>query len=419
MVQFRWLLLCVLIVSTGHGSTYAQYGAQLTGVGAINRSMGGTSTAAPLDTLGALLWNPATITELPNSTDFGLELLVPQTTLSSTVNGVSGSTHSGAGAFPLPNWGVVFRPNDSPYTYGFGILTVAGFGVNYAGDASNPILRPYAQGGFGSVYSQYAQMQVVQTLAIKVTDQLSIGISPIVDMASLSLDPGFVSAPTQNIFPPMTAGQYQWGLGIQAGAYYKTDNDWQFGASIKSPQWFNHFSYNSKDPAGNAEFLKTATNAPMIVSIGTAYTGLDRLLIAFDARYLDYQNTVPFSQSGFTSTGAVAGLGWNSIFALSTGVQYKMSEATSLRAGYSFSTNPINSDHVSSNIASPLVIQHGIYVGNSYNVTKNFKLSLAYSHFFENSVSGPIVTPDGPIPGASVSSKTGADALTAGASFLF
>ena len=385
--------------------------------------MAGTSTAAPLDTLGALLWNPATITALPNSTDFAVELFVPNTTLSSTVGNVSGSDNSSAGAFPLPNFGMVFQPNDSTVSYGLGVLSTSGFGVNYPGNAANPILSPFAKGGVGSIHSQYVLMQIVPTMSIKLTDELSVGVSPIVDLASLTLDPSPLATPggaNNNIYPSMTNGQYQWGVGVQAGAFYVTESNWQFGASIKSPQWFDSFGYNSKDPVtGDSKYVKTAVNAPLIVSVGTAYTGFERLLLALDLRYLDYRNTTPFSQSGYTPTGATAGLGYDSIFALSTGAQYQFSDALSVRAGYSFNTNPIGSDQAFANIAAPLILQHAIYCGASYNITKAFKVSLAYSHFFENSVSGPFISPVGPIPGTNVTSQASADAVTAGASFLF
>jgi long-chain fatty acid transport protein len=419
----RNLMLSICAVCLCQASLFGQYGPQLTSVGPINRSMAGTSTAAPLDTLGAFLWNPATISDLPSSTDFSLELFLPNTTLSSTVNGVSGSDNSGAGIFPLANFGVVFQPKDSNISYGLGVLSVSGFGVNYPGNPANPVLGSFANGGVGPLYSQYGVLQVVPTMSIKLTEQLSVGVSPMVDLASLSLNPGLLAPPggaSGTIYPPMTSGQYQWGLGVQAGVYYKTDNDWQFGASVKSPQWFNHFGYNSKDPVtGDSDYLKTAINAPLIVSVGSAYTGFDRWLLAADFRYLDYQNAAPFSGSGYTSNGTISGLGWNSIYAISTGAQYTLSKAVSLRGGYSFNTNPISSDQAFFNLASPLILQHGLYCGASYNITQALKVSLAYSHFFENSISGPFISPVGPIPGTNVTSQASADALTIGASFLY
>jgi len=438
MPGLRRIAFGVLVVLTCHSSAFGQFGAMLTGVGPINKSMGGAATAAPMDTLGAFQWNPATISSLPNSTDFGLELLFPHSSLGSTVNAgalgpgvppirLSGNTQSSAGVFPLPEFGVVFRPADSQFTYGLGVLSVGGFSTNFPGSTTNPVLTPPPPNGLGlgPIYTQYQLMQVVPTVSMQVTERLSLGFSPIVDLASLSADPGVFAAPDNAsgsgfaTYPPLTHGSYQWGGGFQLGGFYVTERDWQFGASLKSPQWFQNLDFNSKNQIGAPQNVALNINAPMIASVGTAYTGIDRILIAVDARYLDYHNTKGFSQSGFGPTGAVNGLGWNNIFAVSAGTQYKMTDAASLRVGYSFSTNPIPGDNTFYNIASPLVIQQGAYFGGSYNVTQNFKLSLTYAHFFENSISGPIITPAGAIPGTSVTSKASADSVTAGASFLF
>jgi long-chain fatty acid transport protein len=268
-------------------------------------------------------------------------------------------------------------------------------------------------------------MQVVPTVAYQLTDKLSIGFSPIVDLASLSASPGFLAAPDAAgggaaTYPAMTNGTFQWGAGFQFGAFYVTDRNWNFGASFKSTQWLQTFEYNSRDQVGAPRNVKVGIDAPMIVSVGTAYTGFARTLIAVDARYLDYSNTKGFSQTGFASTGAVNGLGWDSIFALSTGAQYMVSDALAVRAGYSYSTNPISNDKTFFNITCPLVIQHGVSAGASYNLTACLKLSLAYAHFFENSISGPMVSPViGAIPGTNVTAKAAADTVSAGASFAY
>src|SRR5690242_5787135 len=63
----------------------AQMGVILSGAGAVNRSMAGASTAAPIDASGALYWNPASISGLPGSSlDIGVEMLYPQTRLASS-----------------------------------------------------------------------------------------------------------------------------------------------------------------------------------------------------------------------------------------------------------------------------------------------------------------------------------------------
>src|SRR3954470_24234744 len=96
----------------------AQYGLAIGGVGPINFSMGGAATAAPIDSAGALYWNPATITGVKNEMEFGIGFLTPRTTISSRVNQgafgfgqptstLSGNTGGNNGVFILPTIGLV------------------------------------------------------------------------------------------------------------------------------------------------------------------------------------------------------------------------------------------------------------------------------------------------------------------------
>ncbi|MDA1052767.1 MAG: hypothetical protein O3C40_20120, partial [Planctomycetota bacterium] len=63
MLATRKILLFVAVLASLASSAFGQ-GVFLTGVGAVNRSMGGAATAAPIDAMGALHWNPATISGL-------------------------------------------------------------------------------------------------------------------------------------------------------------------------------------------------------------------------------------------------------------------------------------------------------------------------------------------------------------------
>jgi long-chain fatty acid transport protein len=439
LATLRRVALGTLLLLICQQSASAQIGALLNGVGPINRSMSGASTAAPLDTLGAFQWNPATITALPSSADFSLEMMLPHANLASSISPgalgggfppvpLSGSNKSDSGVFPLPSFGVVYQPDESAVTYGLGIMSVGGFSANFPGSLTNPITTaPPPNGlGVGPIFAQYQLVQVVPTVAVQLTDRLSVGFSPIVDLAGLSADPGFLAAPDDAngdghfTYPPLNHGRFQWGAGFQVGAFYVTEARWQFGASFKSTQWFRNFDYNSQNEIGQPRTIQLGVDAPMVVSVGVGYTGFDRFLIALDARYLDYHNTRPLGPAGFTPTGAVSGLGWDNVFALGTGVQYQATEAFSVRAGYSYNTNPIPSKNTFFNIMTPLIIQHGVTVGASYCLTQSFKVSLAYAHYFQNSISGPFVSPAfGPLAGTNVTAKASADAITAGATFAY
>jgi long-chain fatty acid transport protein len=244
-------------------------------------------------------------------------------------------------------------------------------------------------------------------------------------MANLRADPFFVASPNDangdgfNTYYPGTHSRMYWGFGVQAGIYYRTDNCWHFGASIKSPQWFETFEFNSSDELGQPHTPKFRFDYPLMASIGLGYTGLDRWTFACDFRFIDYHNTAGFSQTGFDESGAVRGLGWDSVFAVAAGAQYQWTDCVSLRLGYSYNTNPIDSGNTMFNVASPLILQHTVYMGGSYNLTGNFLVSVAYAHAFENSVEGQIVTPLGAIPTSSVQSKVSADTWMFGATVKF
>lgn len=411
-----------------------QQGVIVGGAGPINRSMGGASTAAPLDSLGALYWNPATISGLPASElAFGAELLFPQANLSSAVPAnalgpgvppvsLAGTTPSGGGVATLPSIGLVYQVPDSAWTFGLGIFVPAGYSGNYAGSTTNPILTPPPPAGlgFGPIFATYEVLQVVPTAAVQITDRLSFGIGPSIDLAILQVDPGVFASPNANgQYPPATHTTTAIGAGFQAGLFWTSGDGWNLGTSIKSPQWFDSFHYNSVTATGAPRGLSTRLNLPLICSIGTSFTGFERWTFAGDMRFIDYGNAPGFDHGGFDPNGALTGLGWRSIFVLALGTQYQLTDTLSLRLGYTFNTAPITSATALFNVASPLLMQHDLACGFSYRLTDALLLSAAYTHAFAGSVTGPIVTPTGPIPGATVSSTAWGDSFIIGASVRF
>jgi long-chain fatty acid transport protein len=435
----KLLVLSFLTIAWSALPARAQMGPFLTGAGPINRSMGGTAVAAPVDGIGSLFWNPATSSALPSSSlDFGVEMLWPQTTVASglpanafgpgipPVN-LSGSNRADNGIFPLPSVGLIYKPDDSMMTYGLGMFAVAGFGVNYPASEpfpkTNPILTPqFPNGvGFGNIFSELQVMQIVTTAAVQVTDKLSIGCGPTLSLATLRLDPLVIATPDSNgMYPPGTHTRMTWGGGFELGAFYNLGGGWMLGASYKSPQWFEDYHFESTDQNGLRRNITYNLELPMIASAGVGYAGFERLLLAADFRWVDFADADGFRQSGFSPTGAVLGVGFRSIFAMSLGAQYRVTDNISLRAGYSFNQDPVRDSLTIFSVAAPTNIEHTLYVGASYRVTDALSLSLAYVHAFENSASGPYVTPlTGPIPGSSVQYNTVVDTFLVGATVRF
>ncbi len=429
------MVLVPLISSQGGGLALAQ-GIALNGVGPINRSMGGASTAAPIDAAGALHWNPASISGLASSEiGFGLELLLPSEELSSRVAAnafgagipaaqMSGSTRGEPGVSPIPSAAWVHKRENSPWTYGLGMYGIAGFRVNYPGSATNPILTPQpANGGvgLGRILAEAEFLQIVPTISYAISPNLSFGVAPTVTLAKVVLNPLMVAPPAGGVYTSGDGTRQHWGGGVQLGLYYLAENNWHFGVSIKSPQWFEDFRFRTEDGAGGSRTVTFDLDYPMIVSLGTAYSGIDRFLFACDLRYFDYKNTDGFGDpAAFDAGGAVAGLGWSNLFSVSSGIQYRPTDCTSWRLGYTFQQSPFSDSETFFNVATPLNIQHVLAVGASHKITKNVVLSATYIHGFQSRSTGPFNAPGfGPLAGTSVSSKVSADALTFGVKLLY
>jgi long-chain fatty acid transport protein len=90
------------------------------------------------------------------------------------------------------------------------------------------------------------------------------------------------------------------------------------------------------------------------------------------------------------------GFGWRDVNVVALGVEWKYSDAVTLRAGYAYNTQPITSNNVTFNILAPGVVQNHITGGFTYNMNRNSGIDFAIVYAPRTSVSGPEITPQGP-----------------------
>ena len=416
MLRRTWTYCAVLILIVGCQQAHGQ-GIVLPWAGAVNSGMGGASTAAPLDALGATYWNPATTSGLENELSVGLGFLVPVLETRSSITGLaSGSSKSDAGSTALPSFGFVFRHEGSALTYSLGVAPVAGFGVNYAASGDNPIFLPQsnapgAPGGFGRVFTRASFLQIAPSVTLAVNEKLSVAIGPTITTGEVVIDPMILGplddsdGSGQPRYGPGRGTRFGWGGGAQIGVYYITDNFWHFGASIKSPQWMEEMRVRSTDELGRPTSVRFKTDLPMIISLGTAYSGFENVILALDVRYFDNKNTDGLGDSGFAPNGALRGLDMSSVFAVATGVQYRVTESFYVRMGYSFNQSPFQSAETTYAVAAPIYYQHAINAGASIALADRVWISASYSYSPTARLTGPIQTPLGPVPGSSVTTE--------------
>lgn len=401
----------------------------LPGVGPINRSMGGAGTAAPLDATGAIQWNPASITALPGSrADIGVDVVINRNQVNSAVffgtpMQVAGSTNNDAGYSPLPAIGLVYHRPDSYVAYGLGVNVIGGFFVNYPGSLKNPIFTPQPPVGmgFGPSYVRLGFMQIAPTIAWELTDRLAVGIAPTIDIVDAQASPFPFAAPNPDgSYSPATGNRNVWGMGVQGGIYYEDPSGVNLGFSVKSPQWFSTFKFNSEDDLGLPREVTTQVEYPMILSLGASYSGIKDLLFAVDVRWIDFAATQAFGEPAkFNPNGALRGLGWQSVWFAAAGVQWKVTDRLTVRAGYSYNQNPIPSQLTALNVFAPGIFQHVLNIGTSLQLTDSIIASLTWSHGFDNTITGPLLTPLGPVPLSRVALNQAVDSAILGLSVLF
>ncbi|MDP3359982.1 MAG: outer membrane protein transport protein [Lutibacter sp.] len=405
----NFLRLAVLLLTT---SVFAQAGHIMQGVGSVNMSMGGAATAQPLDISGALQWNPAAISVFDSKIinfDIGAFFSTPE--LSSSAGPYSGITKDDRGVSPMPALAYVYGKEGSKHTFGMSAFGISGFGVTFPENMTNPISAPQSMGGFGHIESDYMLLQVGLTWAYEITENFSIGIQPTINYAALELAPNPISPPSFPVNMGGTGKGYPTsdkasaiGYGAQFGLFYSSPEGIKIGASYKTAQKFSDLEFKNTyldgSPAPDVDFTM---DYPAIISFGLGYS-IGDIDLALDFRQVDYENTDGFAEKGWQiaesgpmtgyPTGAVKGFGWKNIQILSAGLQYKGFEKFPLRVGYTYSSNPIDSELAFFSIPATAVIKNAFQFGFSHPFNENFTINGVYHYGTSgDKTEGPMLSP--------------------------
>jgi long-chain fatty acid transport protein len=409
---------------------FATNGHVLHGVGSVNGSMGGAGIATSIDAIGSNHNNVSSISFLERSAiEIGAELFIPDRSLSSSVSGAaSGSVDSETRAAVIPSLGVVYKL-DNTWTLGLTALGIGGFGVDYPGNLPNgsgafsPVSAPQAFGGFGAIYSNYQFLQVTPSVSYQLSPNVSLGAGVNIDWASLAVEPWPATPPNASGYPTGTHDSTAWGAGFTVGATYKPSQQWALGLVIKSPQWFEEFSWNSQFPDGTPTSFDFRLDYPLIVGGGASYRPTQQWLVAADVKWINYSGTRGFEEKNFASSASgpfVQGFGWEDIWTFSVGTQYELTPRFAVRAGYNYGENPIPTEQQFFNVFAPAIVQHHLGAGFGYKMTSSLDVNVAYYHAFENEESGPFISGGAPgfppvnqpVPGTEVNNRLSEDSVS-------
>ena len=417
-------------------------------------SMGGAATAQPLDISGAMQWNPATLSTFEGSIlkfDIGmfkgtptLYSSFPFSTLNPGLPDVSGQTDSELGYAPMPALAFAWGKAESKHKFGVSAFGISGFGVDYPeemntlfdntgglnpyfnpAENSNQIVYPQQATGLGHIESSYMVMQVGFTWSYQISDKLSIGVQPTINHETLELSPNPLATPTAGY--PKGDKASAIGYGGQVGVFYDTQKGFKFGASYKSPQYFEEFEFNNTYLDGSEETNNFTLDYPAIYSIGLGYSK-SNFDLAIDYRHVAYSSTEGFEKSGWSNSGSVQGFGWEDMSMVSVGLQYKGINKLPLRIGYTYSTNPIKDELAMFSVLATTMVSNAYQLGFSYEVSESFKLDGVYHYgTSDGKTSGNILNPSmvtagnplGKISGSEVAYDMETSMFQIGVSYIF
>lgn len=436
-------LLCLsFTLACRVGVVRATNGYMLRGIGAKSASFAGADVAAPLNIVGSLWANPAGISELTRENrfqaDFSFETIVIGLEERSSVPGVgAGRTFGNDQVYPLPAFGLAYRPRGSRASYYLGAYAIGGFGTDFPQDDTNPIFANPLKGGFGNVFSLYTLMRAPMGMVYDfdaIPGKFSAHFGPNVNVANFNANPGAFAAPdfdTINgrfVFPDASTTSIRLGFGFQTGFYWRLpfwDEKISVGANYFSEGWMvKGFDFRVKRLApsgfGSGRELTFTINVPQIVTWGVGIRPVPGTLIGLSGKWINYADTQGFANDrcGFAPGGFVRGLCWDDVFAAGIGLQVqpsklfelpppsnglgRMLDGMTVRLGFNHSNASVPSDQAFFNVFAPGNVKDQFTFGLGMPLGAGFHMDLGGYIGFNNTVSGPFPAGVAP-PGSQVS----------------
>ena len=411
--------LAIVGLCTISGAALATNGYFSHGYGIKAKGMGGAATAMSIDAMGGAN-NPASMVWVGNRLDFGVDYFRP--IRSAKREGSTGGANdfnqdSDTNNFFIPEFGYNKMIGNN-LSLGVSVYGNGGLNTDYSGNTNSQagcgsgastVRNLNALCGRGELGVNLEQLIIAPTLAYKINDKHSIGISPLIGyqrfkangleaFSQLSNDPNNLTNDTR-------AGDKKsddaWGFGVRIGWQGKISDTVTLGAAYASKVYMQEFDKYRGLFAEQGDF-----DIPENYNVGVAWKVMPSLNLALDYQRINYSGVAAVSNSsqqpgctpnpprGPTNSPNCLGgsngigFGWESINVWKLGVEFQASKALTLRAGYNHGDNPIRSQDVTFNILATGVVTDHATLGMTYAVSPNAELTVSYMHAFEKSTSG-------------------------------
>jgi long-chain fatty acid transport protein len=388
-------LAVALILGGSLTSAFATNGYFSHGYGMKAKGMGGASVAMT-DNAFAGANNPAIAAWAGNRAELGVDVFMPKrgmersggTALSAV------AVDSDSNVFYVPEFGYNRAITDQ---LGVGIAVYGNGGMNtdYAGGQVDCTLAGGQAGsnalcGSGRLGMDLQQLIIAPTVAYKVSDKHSFGISPLLVKQIFKADglQGFTQMSSDSTRLTNNGTDSSSGFGLRLGYLGKLSDQLSVGASYSPKIAMSKFSQYAGLFAGQGSF-----DIPENYTLGLAFQATPDVTIAADYQRINYGGVPsvanPSSSTGLLGTANGRGFGWTDINVVKLGAQWKATQNLTMRAGVNVSENPVKSSDVTFNIIAPGVTTTHYTVGGTYALSDKTEVTFSYMYAPSNSVTGP------------------------------
>lgn len=382
----------------------------LHGIGPVNSSMGGAGTALPIESVGALTFNPALLADTEgNQITFATEFFQDGLRIDLTVGNRTGRSDPTLILGVIPAFGWKMRAPDSKLAIGFGLIGIAGFRTDYPEDPRSILFEKWPV-SFGRIYTDYSLTKIPVAFAYQATPKLAVGVSLNVYRGLLAIAPlpykvFDVSAAGDRYYPLGGNQVPSWAVSGQFGLYYTYNDMVSFGASLTTPQNFSKYEWNSyiADPTseryGEHRLLDFDLDGPMLFGFGVGLKPTEQLDVAIDGHWTKYSGVHGFGSPGGIVDGVVYPFGWRNIWTFKTGIQYRASDKLTVRAGYNHSQTPILAEKVLTGTGAPATFQKHFSAGVGLRMFPFLTADASFYIVPREHIIGPLLSTESTEPG--------------------
>jgi long-chain fatty acid transport protein len=184
---------------------------------------------------------------------------------------------------------------------------------------------------------------------------------------------------------------WSYGGGLRAGITYKASPTLTLGLSGQTKMYMSKFDEWATlfENAGSLDI-------PASITAGVAWQAQPNLMLMMDVQRIFYSGVPAISNAGgpppFGGVGG-PGFGWDNIYVLKLGLEWKANDQMTWRAGYAYSENPVGTEDVFFGTLAPGIVTHHLTAGGTYAFSDSNSIDFAVEYAPENRVAG--VTPAG------------------------